>query len=170
MLPFAIDVAEELGVPGISFRAASACSFLAYLTVPELFEHADLPSPGGGGLDKPVLESFVRRRDLPRLEAAVEGVPTVCWPCNIDQKTNSAGPPAGERRVEDGAGHEGRVRQGRRGEDGEGGHGVRRDQGGGLFQQKKRSEGPCELLRSRSGGTWPRQVHLRRSSSGSLGS
>ncbi|RLN34102.1 hypothetical protein C2845_PM03G06800 [Panicum miliaceum] len=87
---------EELGVPGISFRAASACSFLAYLTAPELFEHGDLPFPGGGGLDEPVrrarrsgLESFLRRRDLPRLEAAVEGVPTVCWPCNVDQQTNS---------------------------------------------------------------------------------
>ncbi|RLM86660.1 hypothetical protein C2845_PM04G24830 [Panicum miliaceum] len=114
MLPFAIDVAEELGVPGISFRAASACSFLACPsssstpTSPPRAVAASTSRCAVRGV--PGLESFLRRRDLPRLEAAVEGVPTVCWPCNIDQKTNSAGALAGERRVEDGAGHEGRIR------------------------------------------------------------
>ena len=36
VLPFAIDVAEGLGVPAFAFRTASACSFLAYLSVPKL--------------------------------------------------------------------------------------------------------------------------------------
>ncbi|CAL5062732.1 unnamed protein product [Urochloa decumbens] len=70
LLPWSFDVAEELGVPAIAFRTASAGSFLAFLSVPKLFELAELPFPVGGDLDEPVrgvpgMESFLRRRDLP---------------------------------------------------------------------------------------------------------
>ncbi|TVU30612.1 hypothetical protein EJB05_22242, partial [Eragrostis curvula] len=71
LLPFAIDVAEEVGVPALAFRTSSACSFLAYLSVPRLLELGELPFPaGGGGLDEPVrgvpgMEGLLRRRDLP---------------------------------------------------------------------------------------------------------
>ncbi|KAL6896755.1 hypothetical protein ACP4OV_007327 [Aristida adscensionis] len=70
ILPFAIDIAEELGVPAIAFRTASACSFLVYLSVPRLVELGELPFPNCADLDEPVrgvpgMESFLRRRDLP---------------------------------------------------------------------------------------------------------
>ncbi|EMS59486.1 UDP-glycosyltransferase 85A2 [Triticum urartu] len=70
MLPFAINVAEELGVPALAFRTASACSFLAYLSVPKLVELGEVPVPAGADLDAPVrgvpgMEGFLRRRDLP---------------------------------------------------------------------------------------------------------
>ncbi|KAL6896731.1 hypothetical protein ACP4OV_007303 [Aristida adscensionis] len=70
IMPFAIDIAEELGVPAIAFRTASACSFLAYLSVPRLVELGELPFPDGADLDEPVrgvpgMESFLRLRDLP---------------------------------------------------------------------------------------------------------
>ena len=70
LLTWAIDAAEELGVPALAFRTSSASSFLAYQTVPELVELGELPFPAGGDLDKPVrgvpgMEGFLRRRDLP---------------------------------------------------------------------------------------------------------
>uniref|UniRef100_A0A0E0EBC3 Uncharacterized protein n=1 Tax=Oryza meridionalis TaxID=40149 RepID=A0A0E0EBC3_9ORYZ len=70
LLPFATDVAEEIGVPALAFRTASACSFLAYMSVPRLVELGELPFPPGGDLDEPVrgvpgMEGFLRRRDLP---------------------------------------------------------------------------------------------------------
>ncbi|KAL6639282.1 hypothetical protein ACP70R_023012 [Stipagrostis hirtigluma subsp. patula] len=69
-LSWAIDVAEEVGVPALAFRTISACGFLAYLSVPKLLELGELPFPAGGDLDEPVrgvpgMESFLRRRDLP---------------------------------------------------------------------------------------------------------
>ncbi|CAL5072673.1 unnamed protein product [Urochloa decumbens] len=71
LLTWAIDSAEELGVPALAFRTSSASSFLAYQTVHRLVELGEIPFPaGGGGLDEPVrgvpgMESFLRRRDLP---------------------------------------------------------------------------------------------------------
>uniref|UniRef100_A0ACD5UZN0 Uncharacterized protein n=1 Tax=Avena sativa TaxID=4498 RepID=A0ACD5UZN0_AVESA len=70
ILPFAIDVAEELGVPALAFRTASAGSFLAYLSVPNLVQLGEVPVPAGADLDAPVrgvpgMEGFLRRRDLP---------------------------------------------------------------------------------------------------------
>lgn len=67
IMPFAVDVAEELGVPALAFRTASACSYLAYLSVPRLLELQEAPFPS----DEPVrgvpgMERFLRRRDLPR--------------------------------------------------------------------------------------------------------
>ncbi|CAN6168126.1 unnamed protein product [Urochloa humidicola] len=71
LITWAIDAAEELGVPALAFRTSSASSFLAYQTVHKLVELGELPFPAGGGdLDDPVrgvpgMESFLRRRDLP---------------------------------------------------------------------------------------------------------
>ncbi|KAL6639306.1 hypothetical protein ACP70R_023036 [Stipagrostis hirtigluma subsp. patula] len=70
LLPFAIDIAEEIGVPAIAFRTASASSLLTLLSVPKLLELGELPFPEDGDLDEPVrgvpgMESFLRRRDLP---------------------------------------------------------------------------------------------------------
>ncbi|CAN6205405.1 unnamed protein product [Urochloa humidicola] len=73
LITWAIDAAEELGVPALAFRTSSASSFLAYQTVSRLVELGELPFPAGGGggdLDEPVrgvsgMESFLRRRDLP---------------------------------------------------------------------------------------------------------
>ncbi|KAF0906625.1 hypothetical protein E2562_012208 [Oryza meyeriana var. granulata] len=70
LLTFAIDVAEELGVPALAFRTVSACSVLAYMSVPRLVELGELPFPPDGDLDEPVrgvpgMEGFLRRRDLP---------------------------------------------------------------------------------------------------------
>ncbi|KAF0906631.1 hypothetical protein E2562_012213 [Oryza meyeriana var. granulata] len=70
IMPFSIDVAEEIGVPALAFRTVSACSLLAYLSIPRLFELGEMPFPAGGDLDVPVrgvpgMESFLRRRDLP---------------------------------------------------------------------------------------------------------
>uniref|UniRef100_A0A0E0LKS9 Glycosyltransferase n=1 Tax=Oryza punctata TaxID=4537 RepID=A0A0E0LKS9_ORYPU len=69
-MPFAADVAEEIGVPSLVFRTASACSVLAYLSVHRLFELGEVPFPADGDLDEPVrgvpgMETFLRRRDLP---------------------------------------------------------------------------------------------------------
>ncbi|TKW34795.1 hypothetical protein SEVIR_2G329300v4 [Setaria viridis] len=70
LMPWAIDIAEELGVPALAFRTSSACSFSAFMSAPGLFVLGDLPFPAGGDLDEPVrgvpgMESFLRRRDLP---------------------------------------------------------------------------------------------------------
>uniref|UniRef100_A0ACD5UZI2 Uncharacterized protein n=1 Tax=Avena sativa TaxID=4498 RepID=A0ACD5UZI2_AVESA len=73
MLPFAVDIAEEIGVPALAFRTPSACSFLAFLSVPRLVELGEVhPVPVGTAddLDAPVrgvpgVEGFLRRRDLP---------------------------------------------------------------------------------------------------------
>uniref|UniRef100_A0A0E0MNB1 Glycosyltransferase n=1 Tax=Oryza punctata TaxID=4537 RepID=A0A0E0MNB1_ORYPU len=69
ILPFAVDIAEELGVPAIAFRTVSASAVLAYLSVPRLIELGELPFHDDV-LDKrvrgvPGMESFLRRRDLP---------------------------------------------------------------------------------------------------------
>uniref|UniRef100_A0A0D9WYW9 Glycosyltransferase n=1 Tax=Leersia perrieri TaxID=77586 RepID=A0A0D9WYW9_9ORYZ len=71
IMPFAVDIAEELGVPALSFRTDSACAVLAYLSQPTLLELGELPfKDAGDDLDEPVhgvpgMESFLRRRDLP---------------------------------------------------------------------------------------------------------
>ncbi|KAL6875581.1 hypothetical protein ACP4OV_013094 [Aristida adscensionis] len=72
IMTFAIDIAEDLGVPALSFRTASANSFLSYLSVPRLVELGETPL----AVDSPVhgvpgMEGFLRRRDLPRPPAGV---------------------------------------------------------------------------------------------------
>lgn len=66
---FAIDVANELGIPIISFRTISACAFWAYYCIPELVDNGELPFEEAD-MDLqvksiPGMESFLRRRDLP---------------------------------------------------------------------------------------------------------
>ncbi|XP_057977516.1 7-deoxyloganetic acid glucosyl transferase-like [Malania oleifera] len=66
---FAVDVAEEVGVPIIYFDTISPCGFWAYLCVPRLIAAGEIPFDGDD-LDAPVknvpgTESFLRRRDLP---------------------------------------------------------------------------------------------------------
>ncbi|XP_043702786.1 7-deoxyloganetic acid glucosyltransferase-like [Telopea speciosissima] len=69
IIPLAIDVAEELNIPIISFRTISACSFWAYFCIPKLIAAGELPFQGD--MDVPIkcvpgTEGFLRRRDLPR--------------------------------------------------------------------------------------------------------
>ncbi|XP_039840527.1 myricetin 3-O-rhamnoside 1,2-glucosyltransferase UGT709G2-like [Panicum virgatum] len=69
---FAIDIAEELSVPVLAFRTASANSFSA-----RLLELGETPLP----VDDPVhgvpgMEGVLRRRDLPRLAPVADGHPT----------------------------------------------------------------------------------------------
>ncbi|XP_008785471.1 7-deoxyloganetic acid glucosyltransferase-like [Phoenix dactylifera] len=70
LMPFAVDVSEEVGIPAIIFRTISACCVWAFLCVPKLLENGEIPFPEGADLDEPVrgvpgMESFLRRRDLP---------------------------------------------------------------------------------------------------------
>ncbi|KAF8396850.1 hypothetical protein HHK36_018485 [Tetracentron sinense] len=70
IMSFTIDVAEELGIPIISFRTISACCFWAYFCIPKLVEVGELPFNGDEDMDRPItcvpgMESFLRRRDLP---------------------------------------------------------------------------------------------------------
>ncbi|XAR65877.1 7-deoxyloganetic acid glucosyltransferase [Bertholletia excelsa] len=69
ILCMALDVAEEVGVPIILFRTASACSFWAFFCIPELISSGDIPFTDND-MDSPVrsvtgMEGFLRRRDLP---------------------------------------------------------------------------------------------------------
>ncbi|CAL4911031.1 unnamed protein product [Urochloa decumbens] len=71
IMNFAIDIAEELGVPALAFRTASANSFSAYLAVPRLLELGETPLPADDPVrGVPGMEGFLRRRDLPRLAPA----------------------------------------------------------------------------------------------------
>ncbi|RZC80964.1 hypothetical protein C5167_043530 [Papaver somniferum] len=69
ILGFAIDVAEELGIPSISFRTSSACSSWIYFCLTKLIENGDIPFKDED-MDRliknvPEMESFLRCRDLP---------------------------------------------------------------------------------------------------------
>ncbi|KAK4480237.1 hypothetical protein RD792_013301 [Penstemon davidsonii] len=80
VLSFAIPVVEEMGIPFIYFRTASACSFWANFCFKEVMEAGELPLKGKDE-DKyaywkkeeldlivtsvPGMEGFLRRRDLP---------------------------------------------------------------------------------------------------------
>ncbi|MQM21596.1 hypothetical protein Taro_054639 [Colocasia esculenta] len=70
LLRFAVDVAEEMGVPIFAFRTCSSSSFWAFHCIPKLIETGVMPFQDGCDLDEPVAcvlgtESFLRRRDLP---------------------------------------------------------------------------------------------------------
>lgn len=45
-MTFAVDIAEELGIPAIAFRTISACSFWANFCIPKLLQSRELPFPG----------------------------------------------------------------------------------------------------------------------------
>ncbi|KAI3971195.1 hypothetical protein MKW92_020245 [Papaver armeniacum] len=75
-LGFAIDVAEELGIPSISFRTISACCTWIYFCSPKLVENGDIPFKDED-MDQlvrsvPEMESFLRCRDLPSFYRAKE--------------------------------------------------------------------------------------------------
>nr|CAB3466328.1 unnamed protein product [Digitaria exilis] len=76
IMPFAVDIAEELGVPAIAFRTASACSYLAYLSFTNPIELGEFPFPSDDAVVGVAgMESFLRRRDLPRaIDPCVDGV------------------------------------------------------------------------------------------------
>ncbi|XP_052168644.1 myricetin 3-O-rhamnoside 1,2-glucosyltransferase UGT709G2-like [Oryza glaberrima] len=68
VMPFAITVAEEIGVPALAFRTESAFAFLAYLSVPRLLELGENPVPSDEQVrGVPGMEGLLRRRDLPRV-------------------------------------------------------------------------------------------------------
>ena len=46
LMSFVIDVANEVGLPVIIFRAISACSFWAYFSLPQLIEAGEVPFRG----------------------------------------------------------------------------------------------------------------------------
>ncbi|XP_009597175.1 7-deoxyloganetic acid glucosyl transferase-like [Nicotiana tomentosiformis] len=69
ILSVALEVAEDVGIPILYFRTASAASFWIYLCLPQLIQNGELPFPGNE-LDVPIasikgMESLLRRRDLP---------------------------------------------------------------------------------------------------------
>ncbi|KAJ9701558.1 hypothetical protein PVL29_006781 [Vitis rotundifolia] len=69
LMSFAIDVANEVGVPIISCRTLSPCCFLAYFSFAELIEAGEVPFKDDD-MDRlvtrvPGMEGFLRRRDLP---------------------------------------------------------------------------------------------------------
>ncbi|KAK4263075.1 hypothetical protein QN277_028549 [Acacia crassicarpa] len=68
----ASNLGDELGIPVIHFRTASACSFWAYFNVPTLLQYNELPIRGEEDMDRvitriPGMENLVRCRDLPAL-------------------------------------------------------------------------------------------------------
>ncbi|KAI3971192.1 hypothetical protein MKW92_020242 [Papaver armeniacum] len=69
MYGFAIDVAEELGIPSISFRTVTACCTWICFCTPKLVENGDIPFKEED-MDRPIrsvpeMERFLRCRDLP---------------------------------------------------------------------------------------------------------
>ncbi|KAF7092959.1 hypothetical protein CFC21_095402 [Triticum aestivum] len=74
-MPFAVQAAEELGVPALAFAAHSACSYLALLCTPRLDELGETAFPADDPVrGVPGMEGFLRRRDLPReLHCAEQG-------------------------------------------------------------------------------------------------
>uniref|UniRef100_A0A0E0EPK0 Glycosyltransferase n=1 Tax=Oryza meridionalis TaxID=40149 RepID=A0A0E0EPK0_9ORYZ len=67
VMPFAITVAEEVGVPALAFRTESAYAFLAYLSVPRLLELGETPVPSDEQVRGVPGMEILRRRDLPRV-------------------------------------------------------------------------------------------------------
>lgn len=66
-IPFAFDIAEELGIPSLAFVTHSACSYLAILSMPKLVELGETAFPADDLVrGVPGMEGFLRRRDLPR--------------------------------------------------------------------------------------------------------
>ncbi|XP_037461726.1 myricetin 3-O-rhamnoside 1,2-glucosyltransferase UGT709G2-like [Triticum dicoccoides] len=74
-MPFAFDIAEELGIPALAFAPHSACSYLALLSIPKLLELGEAAFPADDPVrGVPGMEGFLRRRDLPRgLSCAEKG-------------------------------------------------------------------------------------------------
>ncbi|KAM3213164.1 hypothetical protein ACQJBY_065896 [Aegilops geniculata] len=66
-IPFAFDIAEELGITSLAFVTHSACSCLAILSMPKLVELGETALPADDLVRVvPGMEGFLRRRNLPR--------------------------------------------------------------------------------------------------------
>ncbi|CAH2080456.1 unnamed protein product, partial [Thlaspi arvense] len=70
VLSFAMDVADEMGIPVIYFDTISPSCLWIYACIPKLIEAGELPLPGERRLGctitcVPSMEGFLRRRDLP---------------------------------------------------------------------------------------------------------
>ncbi|KAM4070532.1 hypothetical protein ACB094_12G171700 [Castanea mollissima] len=70
ILSFPIDVGNELGIPVIHFRTASACYFWACFCIQDMIETGELPIRENEDMDCPIrsvpgMETFLRIRDLP---------------------------------------------------------------------------------------------------------
>ncbi|KAG6744185.1 hypothetical protein POTOM_052895 [Populus tomentosa] len=72
IMSFAIDIAEELTIPIITFRTFSACCTWTYFHLTKLIEEGEVPFQGAGDVDMdktitciPGLEGTLRCRDLP---------------------------------------------------------------------------------------------------------
>ncbi|XP_077216052.1 7-deoxyloganetic acid glucosyltransferase-like [Tasmannia lanceolata] len=77
VMTFTIDVAQEVGIPIIVCRTASACSFWSNLCIPRLIEEGEVPFQGDADMDGairlvPGMETFLRRRDLSNFLRAKE--------------------------------------------------------------------------------------------------
>ncbi|MBA0780876.1 hypothetical protein Gotri_004927, partial [Gossypium trilobum] len=67
---FAIDVANELGIPIIGFRTSSPRSFWVYYSITDIIKAGELPIRGSEDMDRlittvPGMETYLRCRDLP---------------------------------------------------------------------------------------------------------
>ncbi|CAA7404805.1 unnamed protein product [Spirodela intermedia] len=62
-LPFVAEVGEKLGIPVTTFGTGGPCGFWADFCIPKLIEAGEIPLPARE--EHPVMESFLRRRDLP---------------------------------------------------------------------------------------------------------
>ncbi|KAG8376970.1 hypothetical protein BUALT_Bualt09G0119700 [Buddleja alternifolia] len=74
IMSFAIDVAEELGIPAITFRTYSATCTWTYFHLHKLIQEGEIPVliEGSEDMDRlisciPGLENIMRRRDLPSI-------------------------------------------------------------------------------------------------------
>ncbi|KAI5561154.1 hypothetical protein BDE02_16G095500 [Populus trichocarpa] len=72
IMSFAIDIAEELTIPVITFRTFSACCTWTYFHLTKLVEEGEVPFQGDVDMDKtitniPGLEGTLRCRDLPSI-------------------------------------------------------------------------------------------------------
>lgn len=47
IMPFAMDVANDLGIPTIAFRTSSPCSIWTYFSLPSLVQAGEFPFPAG---------------------------------------------------------------------------------------------------------------------------
>ncbi|CAN0926454.1 7-deoxyloganetic acid glucosyl transferase [Linum grandiflorum] len=72
VMSFGIEVAEELGIPAITFRTFSAVGLWVYFNLDKLKEDGLIPIPGNADMDElitsiPGLEGVLRFRDLPSM-------------------------------------------------------------------------------------------------------
>ncbi|KAK9290634.1 hypothetical protein L1049_008807 [Liquidambar formosana] len=70
LMSFAVDAAEEVGIPIITFRTYNASCTWVYFHISKLIEEGEIPFQGDKDMDRqitciPGLESLLRRRDLP---------------------------------------------------------------------------------------------------------